>query len=52
MNPLICDRFDLTLECIRRYYAGVSSLLHEMLCSDSAFFDLFGDFRGMWSFSY
>ena len=22
VNPLICDRFDLTLECIRRYYAG------------------------------
>ena len=46
VNPLICDRFDLTLECIRRYYAGVSSPLHEVLCSDSVFFDLFGDFRG------
>lgn len=46
MNPLICDRFDLTLECIRRYYAGVSSPLYEVLCSDGAFFDLFGDFRG------
>ena len=46
VNPLICDRFDLTLECIRRYYAGVSSPLYEVLCGDGRFFDLFGDFRG------
>ena len=46
VNPLICDRFDLTLECIRRYYAGVSSPLYEVLCGDRRFFDLFGDFRG------
>ena len=23
MNPKICDRWDLTLECIRRYYSGI-----------------------------
>lgn len=46
MNPLICDRFDLTLECIRRYYAGVSSPLFGVLRGDGWFFDLFGDFRG------
>ena len=46
MNPLICDRFDLTLECIRRYYARASSPLFEVLCGDGRFFDLFGDFRG------
>ena len=43
---LICDRFDLTLGCIRRYYTGVSSPLYEVLCGDGRFFDLFGDFRG------
>ena len=47
VNPLICDRFDLTLECIRRYYAGVSSPLYEVLCGDGRFFDLFGDFWGV-----
>ena len=38
VNPLICDRFDLTLECIRRYYVGVSSPLFEILCGDGRFF--------------
>jgi hypothetical protein len=42
---LICDRWDLTLECIRRYYAGVTSPLYWVLESDKAFFDLFVDFR-------
>ena len=46
VNPLICDRFDLTLECIRRYYAGVSSPLYEVLCCDGRVCDLFGDFSG------
>lgn len=45
-NPLICDRWDLTLECIRRYYAGEDSPLHSVLKSDQAFFDLFNDFKG------
>lgn len=31
------DGFDLTLECIRWYCAGVSNPLHEVLCPDSEF---------------
>ena len=46
VSPQICDRFDLTLECIRRYYAGVSSPLYGVLCGDGRYFDLFGDYRG------
>ena len=45
-HPRIEDRFDLTLECIRRYYRGESSPLWETLGRYSDFFDLFGDFRG------
>lgn len=42
----IRDRWDLTLECIRRYYRGEVSPLHDTLCKDKGFFDLFVDFRG------
>ncbi|MBQ9484886.1 hypothetical protein IJU85_02165 [Candidatus Saccharibacteria bacterium] len=45
-NKSICDRFDLTLECIRRFYAGEDSPLGEVLKSDKKFFDLFVGFRG------
>lgn len=39
----ISDRFDLTLECIRRHYLDVHpNPLGEVLASDSAFFRLFG----------
>ena len=41
----IRDRFDLTLECIRRHYLGERSPL-ETLALHSDFFHLFGDFRG------
>lgn len=44
-NPLIRDRWDLTLECIRRFYLGESSPLYLTLVQDKAFFDLFVDFR-------
>ena len=40
-NARICDRFDLTLECIRRYYAKIDSPLHEVISRYSNFFDLF-----------
>jgi len=40
------DRFDLTLECIRRFYAGESSPLGETLAAYRSFFDLFVDFSG------
>ena len=45
-NSKIDDRFDLTLECIRRFYLGVASPLHNAFLRYRDFFDLFGDFRG------
>lgn len=39
------DRFDLTLECIRRHYLREEGPL-KTLASHSNFFNLFGDFRG------
>jgi hypothetical protein len=46
MDGRIRDRFDLTLECIRRHYSGGTSPLADNLVRYGAFFDLFGDFRG------
>ena len=40
-SPQICDRFDLTLECIRRYYRDEDGPLFSVLCADKNFFDLF-----------
>jgi hypothetical protein len=45
-HPRIKDRFDLTVECIRRHYCGASSPLTETLARYADFFRLFGDFRG------
>lgn len=42
----ICDRWDLTLECIRRYYEGESSPLNKALSNSSAFFQMFENFKG------
>lgn len=42
----IKDRFDLTLESIRRHYADQESPLTPVLDRYGAFFALFGDFRG------
>ena len=42
----IADRFDLTLESIRRYYAQEESPLSSTLARYADFFMLFGDFRG------
>lgn len=42
----IKDRFDLTLECIRRHYSQCESPLGDVLARYARFFDLFGDFRG------
>jgi hypothetical protein len=42
----IRDRFDLTLECIRRHYAGLASPLGDVLALNADFFGLFGDFSG------
>lgn len=46
INSLIDDRFDLTLECIRRFYSEVKSPLHDTLLRYCSFFDLFDDFEG------
>jgi hypothetical protein len=46
----ISDRFDLTLECIRRHYSGFDSPLAPTLARYTNFFALFGDFRGYVSF--
>lgn len=42
----ICDRWDLTLECIRRYYNGESTPLDKALQRSKDFYELFVDFRG------
>ena len=42
----ISDRWDLTLECIRRFYSGEPSPLDTALQRSKAFFDLFVDFKG------
>ena len=46
MHPRIRDRFDLTLECIRRHYEGRPSPLTGALGPYADFFALFGDFTG------
>lgn len=46
VNRTLEDRFDLTLECIRRFYAGEPSPLGEVLARHADFFALFGSFRG------
>ncbi len=51
-NSLIMDRWDLTLECIRRYYKGEESPLFEVLKKDKDFFDLFVDFKGYVDFFF
>lgn len=45
-HPRIADRFDLTLECIRRHYVGEESPLTVVLGRYGYFFDLFVDFDG------
>ena len=46
VNSLIDDRFDLTLECIRLFYAGKESPLFSALSRYANFFKLFGSFEG------
>jgi hypothetical protein len=50
LHPLIGDRFDLTLECIRRHYLGIDHPLAATLGWYREFFDLFGDFPGYVNF--
>ena len=49
----ICDRWDLTLECIRRFYAGENDTpLAKVIEADRAFYELFVDFKGYVDFFY
>ena len=50
--PLIKDRWELTLECIRRYYRNEPITLYNTLKKDKEFFDLFVDFKGYVDFFY
>lgn len=52
VNPFIKDRWDLTLECIRKYYKNEYSPLYETLVKNKDFFDLFIDFKGYVDFFY
>jgi len=45
-HPWINDRFDLTVECIRRHYLEEPSPLDEVLARYADFFRLFRDFTG------
>ena len=49
-NQKIADRFDLTLECIRLHYLGMSNPLQEVLTQNAAFFKLFESFAGYLDF--
>lgn len=48
----ICDRWDLTMECIRRYYKCEDSPLTKTLLRSKDFFDLFVDFKGFVDFFF
>lgn len=50
VNKLIGDRFDLTLECIRRFYRGEYSPLYNTFLNYENFFELFVDFKGFIDF--
>lgn len=49
-HPRIKDRFDLTVECVRRHYDGGQSPLSETFRRYGEFFAIFGSFRGFIEF--
>lgn len=51
-NIKIRDRWDLTLECIRKFYLGEESPLYDVLLAEKDFFELFIDFKGYIEFFY
>lgn len=51
-NPFIRDRWDLTIECIRKYYLGENNPLFSVLEKNKDFFNLFVDFKGYIDFFY
>jgi hypothetical protein len=50
VNRKIGDRFDLTIECVKRYYDNEWSPLSACFTRYSDFFALFGDFKGFIDF--
>jgi hypothetical protein len=50
VNSYIDDRFDLTLECIKLFYAGKQNPLYDTLLRYKEFFDLFETFKGYINF--
>ena len=52
MNRRISDRWDLTLECIRRFYNDEDSPLYKTIKNDKSFYDLFVDFKGYVDFFF
>lgn len=52
LNRLISNRWDLTLECIRRFYLKQESPLCNVLLKNKDFFDLFIDFKGYVDFFF
>jgi len=50
VNSLFDDRFDLTLECIRRFYMGHESPLYHTILRYKNFFELFESFEGYLQF--
>ena len=51
-NAKIKDRWDLSLECIRRFYNNEESPLYDNLLKNKDFFDLFVDFKGSVDFFF
>jgi hypothetical protein len=49
-NSKICDRIDLTLECIRLFYIGKDSPLSKTLNRYNNYFQLFTNFKGYCEF--
>lgn len=56
INSRICDRWDLTLECIKRFYEGIvdteDNPLGWVLENDKTFFNLFESFKGYVDFFF
>lgn len=50
VNRIICDRFDLTLECIRLFYKNEQNPLYDALMRYKEYFDLFTNFKGFVEF--
>ncbi len=50
VSRVICDRIDLTLECIRLFYLGEGSPLGNVIERYREFFNLFTDFKGYCEF--